>query len=98
MNDSHNIWIRELDRPEYNQQRLYTHCITLLKQGEFNAVGTETIVIITTSRLESTHIEVYKTQETEAVGYIGKASILAVGPTAQHNYKTPKGIYRKAKE
>ena len=41
----------KLDRLEYNQQRLYTYCITLPKQGEFDAVGTETTVTITTSRL-----------------------------------------------
>jgi hypothetical protein len=36
----------KLDRLEYNQQCLETNYITLLKQGEFNAVGTEAIVTI----------------------------------------------------
>ncbi|SPO06934.1 uncharacterized protein DNG_09628 [Cephalotrichum gorgonifer] len=43
-------------------------------------------------------IEACKTQETEGVGYIDDASILAVGPTAQHNCKTLKGRHQKAVE
>lgn len=43
-------------------------------------------------------IEACKTEDTEAVGYIDDASILAVGPTAQRNCKTLKGIHRKAEE
>ncbi|RDL32701.1 uncharacterized protein BP5553_09157 [Venustampulla echinocandica] len=43
-------------------------------------------------------IEICKMQDTEAVGYIDDASILAVGATAQHNCKTLKGIHRKAEE
>lgn len=43
-------------------------------------------------------IEACKTQETEAVGYIDDASIIAVGPTAQRNCKTLKGIHRKAEK
>ncbi|RMJ21223.1 hypothetical protein PHISP_07907 [Aspergillus sp. HF37] len=43
-------------------------------------------------------IEACKTQETEAVGYIDDASILAVGPTAQRNCKTLKGIHRTAEK
>lgn len=38
-------------------------------------------------------IEACKTQEMEAVGYIDDASIIAVGLTAQRNYKTLKGIH-----
>jgi uncharacterized membrane protein YkvA (DUF1232 family) len=38
------------------------------------------------------------TEDTEAVGYIDDASILAVGPTAQRNCKTLKGIHKKAEE
>lgn len=41
-------------------------------------------------------IEACKTEATEAVGYIDEASILAVGPTAQHNCKTLKFIHRRA--
>uniref|UniRef100_A0A8H7K2N2 RNase H type-1 domain-containing protein n=1 Tax=Bionectria ochroleuca TaxID=29856 RepID=A0A8H7K2N2_BIOOC len=41
-------------------------------------------------------IEICKTEETEAVGYIDDVSILAVGPTAPRNCKTLKGINRKA--
>lgn len=41
-------------------------------------------------------IEACKTQETEAVGYVDDVSILAVGPTAQHNCKTLKGTHRRA--
>ncbi|KAF4211069.1 hypothetical protein CNMCM5878_003191 [Aspergillus fumigatiaffinis] len=41
-------------------------------------------------------IEACKTQETEAVGYIDDVSILAIGPTAQHNCKILKGIHRRA--
>jgi ribonuclease HI len=43
-------------------------------------------------------IEACKTQETEAVGYIDDASILAVGPNAQTNCKTLKNIHRKAEQ
>jgi ribonuclease HI len=43
-------------------------------------------------------IEACKTQETEAVGYIDDVSILAVGPTAQRNCKTLKGIHQKAEK
>lgn len=43
-------------------------------------------------------IEACKTQETEAVGYIDHASIIAVGSTAQRNCKTLKGIHRKAEK
>jgi ribonuclease HI len=43
-------------------------------------------------------LEACKTQDTEAVGYIDDASILAVGPTAPHNCKTLKSIHRKAEE
>jgi hypothetical protein len=38
-------------------------------------------------------IEACKTENTEAVGYIDDASILAVGPTAQRNCKTLKAIH-----
>jgi ribonuclease HI len=41
-------------------------------------------------------IETCKTENTEAVGYIDDASILAVGPTAQRNCKTLKAIHMKA--
>ncbi|EDN04471.1 predicted protein [Histoplasma mississippiense (nom. inval.)] len=43
-------------------------------------------------------IEVCKTEETEAVGYIDDVSILAVGPTAQRNCKTLKKIHRNAEQ
>jgi hypothetical protein len=43
-------------------------------------------------------IEACKTDNTEAVGYIDDASILAVGPTVQHNCKTFKAIYQKAEK
>jgi hypothetical protein len=43
-------------------------------------------------------IEACKTENTEAVGYIDDASILAVGPTAQRNCKTLKAIHQKAEE
>jgi hypothetical protein len=43
-------------------------------------------------------IEACKTEETEAVGYIDDASILAVGPTAQHNCKTLKDIHQTTEE
>ncbi|CRG90417.1 putative RNA-directed DNA polymerase from transposon BS [Talaromyces islandicus] len=43
-------------------------------------------------------IEACKTDNTEAVGYIDDASILAVGPTAQQNCKTLKIIHRKAEK
>ena len=43
-------------------------------------------------------IEMCKTQESEAVGYIDDASILAVGPNAQSNCKTLKNIHRKAED
>ncbi|RYO78328.1 hypothetical protein DL764_010129 [Monosporascus ibericus] len=43
-------------------------------------------------------IEVCKTEETEAVGYIDDVSTLVVGPSAQRNCKALKGIYRKAEE
>ncbi|QKX57721.1 uncharacterized protein TRUGW13939_04840 [Talaromyces rugulosus] len=43
-------------------------------------------------------IDACKTENTEAVGYIDDASILAVGPTAQHNCKTLKVIHRKAEK
>ena len=43
-------------------------------------------------------IEACKTENTEAVGYIDDASILAVGPTAQRNCKTLKTIHRKAEK
>ena len=43
-------------------------------------------------------IEACKTENTEAVGYIDDASILAVGPTAQRNCKTLKAIHQKAEK
>jgi ribonuclease HI len=43
-------------------------------------------------------IEACKTDDTEAVGYIDDASILAVGPTAQRNCKTLKIIHRRAEK
>jgi hypothetical protein len=43
-------------------------------------------------------IEACKTEGTEAVGYIGDVSILAIGPITQRNCKTLKGIHRKAEE
>jgi hypothetical protein len=43
-------------------------------------------------------IEACRTEDTEAVGYIDDASILAVGPTAQRNCKTLKKIHRKAEQ
>lgn len=43
-------------------------------------------------------LEACKTQDTEAVGYIDDASILAVGPSAPHNCKTLKKIHRKAED
>ena len=43
-------------------------------------------------------IEACKTTNTEAVGYIDDASILAVGPTAQRNCNTLKAIHRKAEK
>lgn len=43
-------------------------------------------------------IEVCKTENTEAVGYIDDASILAIGSTSQHNCKTLKAIHRKAQK
>jgi len=43
-------------------------------------------------------IEECKTENTEAVGYIDDASILAVGPTAQRNCKTLKAIHQKAEK
>jgi ribonuclease HI len=43
-------------------------------------------------------IEACKTEDTEAVGYIDDVSILAVGPTAQRNCKTLKGIHRRAEQ
>jgi hypothetical protein len=43
-------------------------------------------------------INACKTEDTEAVGYIDDVSILAVGPTAQRNYKTLKGIHWMAKQ
>lgn len=43
-------------------------------------------------------IEACKTDNTEAVGYIDDASILAVGPTAQRNCKTLKTIHQKAEK
>lgn len=43
-------------------------------------------------------IEACKTDDTEAVGYIDDASILAVGPTAPHNCKTLKKIHLRAED
>jgi hypothetical protein len=43
-------------------------------------------------------IEACKTEDTEAVGYIDDASILVVGPTAQHNCKTLKIIHQRAEK
>jgi ribonuclease HI len=43
-------------------------------------------------------IEACKTENTEAVGYVDDASILATGPTSQHNCKTLKAIHRKAQK
>jgi hypothetical protein len=43
-------------------------------------------------------IEAYRTEESEAVGYIDDVSILAIGDTAQRNYKTLKIVHRKAEE
>ncbi len=43
-------------------------------------------------------IEASTTEDTEAVGHIDDVSILAVGPTAQRNCKTLKGVHRKAEE
>ncbi|KFY28958.1 hypothetical protein V491_00241 [Pseudogymnoascus sp. VKM F-3775] len=43
-------------------------------------------------------IEACKTEDTEAIGYIDDASILAVGPSAQRNCKTLKAIHQKAEE
>ena len=43
-------------------------------------------------------IKVYKTENTEAIGYIDNISILAVGSTAQANCKTLKAIHRKAEK
>lgn len=43
-------------------------------------------------------VEVCKTEDTEAVGYIDDISILAVGPSAPRNCKTLKSIHRKAEE
>jgi hypothetical protein len=43
-------------------------------------------------------IETRKRENTEAVGYIDDASILAVGPTTQHNCKTLKAIHQKAEQ
>ena len=43
-------------------------------------------------------IEVCKAEETEAVRYIDDVSTLAIGPSAQRNYKTLKDVHRKAKE
>jgi ribonuclease HI len=43
-------------------------------------------------------IEACKTENTEAVGYVDDASILAIGPTSQHNCKTLKKIHRKAEQ
>lgn len=37
-------------------------------------------------------------EDTEAVGYIDDASILAVGPTAPHNCKMLKRVHRKAED
>jgi hypothetical protein len=41
-------------------------------------------------------IEMCQTENTEGVGYIDDAAVLAVGPTAQHNCKTLKVSHRKA--
>lgn len=43
-------------------------------------------------------IEQCKTEDTEAVGYIDDVSILAIGPSSAHNYKTLKAIHRKAED
>jgi ribonuclease HI len=43
-------------------------------------------------------IEACKTENTEAVGYIDDASILAVGPTTQRNCKTLKATHRIAEK
>ena len=43
-------------------------------------------------------IKVYKTENTEAIGYIDNISSLAVGSTAQANCKTLKAIHRKAEK
>jgi ribonuclease HI len=43
-------------------------------------------------------IEDCRTENTEAVGYIDDASILAVGPSAANNCKTLKAIHRKAEK
>lgn len=43
-------------------------------------------------------IEMCQTENTEGVGYIDDASILAVGPTAQRNCKTLKIIHRRAEQ
>jgi ribonuclease HI len=43
-------------------------------------------------------IEACKTEDTEAVGFIDDASILAIGPTAQRNCKTLKVTHRKAEK
>ena len=43
-------------------------------------------------------IESCKTENTEAVGYIDDASILAVGPTVQYNCKTLKTVHQKAEK
>jgi ribonuclease HI len=43
-------------------------------------------------------IETCRTENTDAIGYIDDASILAVGPTAAHNCKTLKAIHQKAEK
>ncbi|RYO86458.1 hypothetical protein DL762_004740 [Monosporascus cannonballus] len=64
----------------------------------YHSVSRERLLHNLRKRRNTDLIEACKAEKTEAVGYTDDVSILVVGPTAQHNCKTLKGMHEKAGE